>query len=167
MSHRHSPVKRINDSGNQTGEGRQVDCLIEETAEAYELKMRVTIAASGQGRFGEEMSFPAEAERAGFKPILVVFDPTPSTLLEKLKRKYVAHGGRFAVGADAWNELISRAGVEMGTFIRKYIEPPIKHMGEQTDSIPTMLFLEANKDIVSIRDNKGNEYQINRFFLEE
>ena len=167
ISHKYSPVKRINDSGNQTTEGRQIDCLIEETLEAYELKLRVTIAASGQGRFGEEMSFPVEAERAGLKPVLIVFDPTPSTLLEKLKKQYTEHGGRFAIGTNAWGELISRAGKEMGTFIKKYIEPPIKNMGEQIDTIPSSLSMEARKNMVIIRDMNGNEYRINRSFVDE
>jgi len=167
VSHRHSPVKRINDSGIQTSEGRQIDCLIEETSEAYELKLRVTIAASGQGRFGEEMSFPVEAERAGLKPVLVVFDPTPSTRLDDLKNQFVKHGGRFAIGGDAWGELITRAGNEMGIFIQKYIEPPIKRMGEQVDIMPAALTIEAHNDLITIRDAKGNEYKINRFIVDE
>ena len=61
VSHCYSPVKRIDDNGNPTNEGRQIDCYIEESREVYELKLRVTIAASGQGRFSEEMSFPYEA----------------------------------------------------------------------------------------------------------
>ena len=91
-------MKRIDDNGNATNEGRQIDCYIEETKEVYELKLRVTIAASGQGRFGEEMSFPYEAHRAGLTPVLVVFDATPSVLLNKLKEKYEQEGGRAVIG---------------------------------------------------------------------
>jgi hypothetical protein len=167
VSHTYSPIKRIDDSGNQTNKGRQIDCLIEESSEAYELKLRVTIAASGQGRFSEEMSFPLEAERAGLKPVLIVFDPTPSALLEKLTKQYVMHGGRYAIGNDVWNELISKAGKEMGIFIQKYIEPPIRKMGEQIDSIPSSISLYAQNDMIVIRDTKGNEYKINRFFDNE
>jgi hypothetical protein len=53
---KNSPIKRIGGAG-----GRQVDCLREEIKAAYEIKVRVTIAASGQGRWGEELSFPVEA----------------------------------------------------------------------------------------------------------
>jgi len=162
IPHRQSPIKRINDAGNQTDEGRQIDCLLEDTLKAYELKMRVTIAASGQGRFEEEMSFPLEAERAGLKPVLLVFDPTPSALLEKLAKQYVSHGGRYAIGDDAWNELISKAGKEMGIFINKYIEPPIRCMGQQIHSTPKPISLFVQNDMIVIRDTNGNEYNINR-----
>ena len=124
MSHRYSPIKRIDDNGNPTNEGRQIDCYIEESREAYELKLRVTIAASGQGRFSEEMSFPYEARRAGLTPVLIVFDSTPSPLLDRLKAKYVEEGGRYAIGEEAWNMLTNRAGREMGKYIIKYIKPP-------------------------------------------
>ncbi len=46
-----SPIRRTDDSRK----GRQVDCIEGNTA--YEFKMRVTIAASGQGRFQEELDF--------------------------------------------------------------------------------------------------------------
>ena len=167
VSPRHSPIKRINDAGVQTDDGRQIDCLIEESLEAYELKLRVTIAASGQGRFNEEMSFAVEAERAGLKPVLIVFDPTPSTLLDKLIKQYIEHGGRVAIGNNAWHELISRAGKEMGVFIQKYIEPPIENMGKQIDTIPASLSLSAQKDVVIISDSKGNEYRIDRCLADE
>jgi hypothetical protein len=58
---KNSPVKRLNERGEPTGEGRQIDCYDGESQFAYEFKLRVTIAASGQGRFGEELSFPREA----------------------------------------------------------------------------------------------------------
>ena len=73
ISHSKSLVKRIDDAGKQTSEGRQIDCYIEHKDKkyAYELKMRVTIAASGQGRFNEELTFPKEAKLAGIIPVLV------------------------------------------------------------------------------------------------
>jgi len=55
----------------------------------------------------------------------------------------------------------------MGTFIQKYIEPPIKDMGEQIDTILSTLSMEAQRDIVIIRDARGNEYRINRYFVDE
>lgn len=33
---------------------------------------------------------------AGLTPVLIVFDSTPSTLLNRLKAKYVEEGGRYA-----------------------------------------------------------------------
>lgn len=162
VSHRYSPVKRIDDNGNPTNEGRQIDCYIEESREVYELKLRVTIAASGQGRLNEEMSFPYEARRAGLTPVLIVFDPTPSPLLERLKAKYRREGGRYAIGEDAWNMLISRAGTEMGKYILKYMKPPICKMEEAGRSIPSSLRLSAAGDRFTITDDSGNRYSIPR-----
>jgi hypothetical protein len=167
VSHRYSPVKRISESGVPTFEGRQIDCYISETAEAYELKLRVTIAASGQGRFAEELSFPYEAQAAGIKPVLIVFDPTPSELLDKLKKRYTDCGGRFAIGDSAWEELFSKAGNEMSIFIKKYIQPPMKRMDVQLDKIPKPISLKADKDHVIISAEDGHEYRIRRSLINE
>ncbi|KKZ11424.1 MAG: hypothetical protein TQ37_07195 [Candidatus Synechococcus spongiarum 15L] len=56
-SARKSPVKRRKDSNK----GRQVDCLCDNRA--YEIKIRMTIAASGQGRWGEELDFPEDCRQ--------------------------------------------------------------------------------------------------------
>lgn len=162
VSHRYSPVKRIDDSGRPTTEGRQVDCYIEESREVYELKLRVTIAASGQGRFSEEMSFPYEANKAGLVPILIVFDSTPSMLLDRLKAKYVAEGGRYAIGEEAWNMLINRAGKEMGKYIIKYIKPPISKMEKARISAPSNIQLAVSENRLTIADESGNSYSIPR-----
>ena len=136
--------------------------IIEESREAYELKLRVTIAASGQGRFSEEMSFPYEARRAGLTPVLIVFDPTPSPLLDRLKAKYVEEGGRCAIGEDAWNMLTARAGREMGKYITKYIKPPISKMGKVRLPIPPNIQLSASEERLTITDESGNCYSISR-----
>ena len=54
-----SPVKRR----SNTSKGRQVDCVRD--SDAYEFKMRVTIAASGQGRWQEEVIFRSTVSQAG------------------------------------------------------------------------------------------------------
>ena len=162
VSHRHSPVKRLDENGNSTAEGRQIDCYIAEEHEVYELKLRVTIAASGQGRFNEEMTFPHEAKAAGLRPILIVFDPTPSTLLDKLKDKYVSEGGTYAIGENAWNMLISRAGKEMGKYIEKYIRPPISKMEEEYPATPEDIMLSVSETHLAIKNSKGASYTIKR-----
>lgn len=167
MSHRNSPVNRIDAQGNRTNEGRQVDCYIEEAKEVYELKLRVTIAASGQGRFGEEMSFPYEARKAGLTPILIVFDPTPSALLEKLKLKYLEEGGRCAIGEEAWKMLITRAGKEMGKYIEKYIKPPISKMEEMNIVKPQNIHLSTSKESIIISDEAHERYIIPRSVIIE
>jgi hypothetical protein len=161
ISDRLSPVRRIDENGNPTTKGRQVDCYIKESAEVYELKMRVTIAASGQGRFNEEMSFPNEAKKAGLIPILVVFDGNESELLSKLKKQYEDCGGKYYIGEDAWNMLRERAGHEMGIFIDKYIYPPINSMEEFMHSNPHDVKL-SQKDSKIVISGSGSEYIIDR-----
>jgi len=156
-----SPVKRIDEKGNPTSNGRQIDCYISESREVYELKMRVTIAASGQGRFSEEMSFPYEAQKAGLIPVLVVFDNNESTLLTKLKSRYLECGGRYYIGEDAWNILKERAGKEMGIFINKYIYPPINSMESLLHSNPHDVTLSKQNSKIVISNNRG-KYIVNR-----
>lgn len=161
VSHTNSPVKRIDDFGSQTSKGRQVDCFIEDAKEVYELKMRVTIAASGQGRFKEELSFPYEAKEAGLTPILVVFDSTGSDLLDKLRIQFEKHGGKCYIGQDAWNMLYEKAGKEMSLFIQKYIYPPIHAMGKLMNGCPTSISIENTEKSIVISDGI-NKYVINR-----
>lgn len=161
VSHANSPVKRINDSGKRTNEGRQVDCYIEDVREVYELKMRVTIAASGQGRFKEELSFPYEAKESGLTPVLVVFDETDSALLTKMKVQFKKYGGKCYVGQPAWEMLYKKAGKEMSLFIRKYIYPPIQAMSHFIDSHPQSIRIENNGSKIVISDDK-NIYTIKR-----
>ncbi|WP_322493724.1 hypothetical protein [Chloroflexus sp.] len=67
-----SPIRRHRDPSR----GRQVDCIRDKFA--YEIKMRVTIAASGQGRWQAENDFPVDCRMSGYVPVLIVFDPTPN-----------------------------------------------------------------------------------------
>lgn len=161
VSHMYSPVKRLDSFGEKINEGRQVDCYIAETREVFELKMRVTIAASGQGRFKEEMSFPREARESGLKPVLVVFDDTDSTLLAKLKEQFIKNKGECYIGQEAWDMLLEKAGKEMGLFIKKYIYPPIKAMESLIDSRPQTICVENKGKEITISDHK-NKYIINR-----
>lgn len=114
-----SPVRRRSDASK----GRQVDCLIDR--DTYEFKLRVTIAASGQGRFSEELDFPADAKASGFRPVLVVLDPTPNPRLTDLVAAYVSHGGEAHLGNDAWRHLEVRAGPTMAQFIERYVRRPL------------------------------------------
>ncbi|MCL2465010.1 MAG: hypothetical protein FWF28_08085 [Micrococcales bacterium] len=113
-----SPIKRANRPGN-----RQVDCLKDTLA--YEIKIRLTIAASGQGRWSEELSFPAEAQRSGFEPRLVVLDPTPNPKLAELVDAFAAARGSAYLGADVWAHLAREAGPEMAIFLENYVRRPL------------------------------------------
>jgi hypothetical protein len=124
MSAKEKVVHRSNDPSK----GRQVDCWKVEpdgTPIAYELKLRVTIAASGQGRFAEELSFAEDCKASGVKPILVVLDPTENNKLTELQAAYRRVGGECYVGDDAWNHLEEEAGATMAAFIEKYVRRPI------------------------------------------
>jgi len=149
-----SPVKRIDINGMVTENGRQIDCYIEDEKKAYELKLRVTIAASGQGRWGEELSFPAECKRAGITPILLVLDPTHSHRLKDLSKAYIDNGGSVYLGSDAWEHMKLAAGKTMGIFVNKYIRPPIESIEEVNFSFPNQILFEAS-DVDNIRISQG------------
>jgi hypothetical protein len=148
---RHSPVKRLNERGQPTDEGRQIDCYDGESQLAYEFKLRVTIAASGQGRFAEELSFPAETRAAGLTPILVVLDPTPSPRLDELIAAFDANKGRHYVGAGAWEHMESKAGKTMSVFLERYIRPPLLEMAKREDAGPESVQLSWTKNEICIK----------------
>lgn len=117
-------VRRTDDPAK----GRQVDCWKVQpdgTLLAYELKLRVTIAASGQGRFGEELSFARDCKNSGAKPILVVLDPTENDKLTGLQAAYREAGGAAYVGDAAWGHLEDEAGTTMASFIERYVRVPV------------------------------------------
>ena len=130
---RKSPVKRRAD-GNR---GRQVDCL--KGKRAYELKLRVTIAASGQGRWREELDFPEDCLASGFMPVLVVLDSTPNDKLAQLERVFKASGGEVYIGKNAWLHLESAAGPTMSRFIEKYVREPLQELlTAAPDTLPNL-----------------------------
>ncbi len=158
---RNSPVKRIDKDGNQTSNGRQIDCYVPSSNIAYEVKLRVTIAASGQGRFGEELSFPFECQAAGIKPVLLVLDPTPSNRLDELSRKFIYCGGELYQGEDAWLYMEEKSGEVVSVFIEKYIRPAISEIEEiqlRTLEQITLTWEEQNIMI----SGAGATYQIKR-----
>jgi hypothetical protein len=118
--------------------GRQVDCwkvLPDGTPLAYELKLRVTIAASGQGRFGEELSFADDCKASGAKPILIVLDPTENNKLTGLQTAYRAAGGDAYVGDAAWRHLEDEAGPTMAAFIERYVRVPVESVSSFENAV--------------------------------
>ena len=87
--------------------------------------MRVTIAASGQGRWAEELAFPLDCRESGYKPVLVCFDPTPNPKLEELVRAFKSARGETFVGDAAWNHLEEQAGEVMSHFVERYVRKPV------------------------------------------
>ena len=127
-----SPIRR---SSNRT-KGRQVDCLIDD--KAYEIKMRITIAASGQGRFKEELEFAEDCEDSGFRPILLVLDSTPSSKLSEISDQYQLHGGEVYIGESAWNHILQEAGDIMSIFVNKYVKNPIHEVEKASKSLKSL-----------------------------
>jgi hypothetical protein len=114
-----SPIRRA----EAPTKGRQVDCIRE--GRAYEIKIRVTIAASGQGRWREELSFPIDCRSSGYVPVLVVLDPTTNPKLDELVREFKVQGGETYVGDAAWEHLENAAGEVMAAFLELYLRAPI------------------------------------------
>jgi hypothetical protein len=131
-----SPVKR---QANPK-KGRQCDCVLDK--KAYEIKIRVTIAASGQGRWREELDFPTDCKSSGYVPVLVVLDPTPNPKLDELKQKFLAEGGEVHIGRDAWKHFDSLAGTTMSRFLQLYVRAPIQALlakvPEKTEQLPDL-----------------------------
>jgi hypothetical protein len=126
---KNSPIKRKEKSG-----GRQVDCVREEDKKAYELKLRVTIAASGQGRWDEELQFPVDARHSGYTPVLVVLDPTRNEKLDALEKTFLREGGEVFIGPAAWSHLEDQAGGTMALFLEKYVRAPLQSLLQESPS---------------------------------
>jgi hypothetical protein len=139
-----SPVRR----NKQQNKGRQVDCL--RGNRAYEFKIRVTIAASGQGRWGEELDFPVDCRTSGYVPVLVVLDPTKNPKLEELSKAFRDQKGEVYIGAEAWKHLEGTAGPTMGRFLKKYVHGPIAALlDELPDQMPEIL-LAMTEELLTV-----------------
>lgn len=136
-----SPIKRA----DSPDDGRQVDCL--DGKLAFEFKMRVTIAASGQGRFKEELDFARDCHISGYVPVLLVLDPTPSTRLDDLKTEYAKYGGSAYIGNDAWKYIEDRAGTVMGIFVEKYVRIPLKEVDRSYNHLLPIYLTNTGSEI--------------------
>lgn len=145
-----SPIKR----GGVGPLGRQVDCVVDNRA--YEIKIRVTIAASGQGRWGEEMEFPKDCQASGFVPVLVVLDPTTSVKLEELRQAFIAAGGETYVGQAAWEHLGAVAGLAMARFLEIYVHTPLQALLKEAPQVLPDLTLRMRNDRIIME--VGPEY---------
>lgn len=144
VSAKQSPVKREADAKK----GRQIDCVVEQRA--YEFKMRVTIAASGQGRWGEELQFPRECRLSGYTPVLVVLDPTPNPKLDELTKAFLSEDGEVHAGDEAWKHLDNMAGPTMSRFLEKYVRGPIESLLLEADQKLPDLHIGLTDNTISI-----------------
>ena len=155
VSARRSPIRRR----GRPSQGRQVDCVKDKLA--YEIKLRVTIAASGQGRWQEELDFPQDAVESDFTPVLVVLDPTPNPKLTELSNAFTDAGGVVYKGDEAWCHLEEEAGNTMAKFLEGYVRSPL---GDLLTSVPTDLpdlTLSMRADAVVFRVG-AVEYSVRR-----
>lgn len=147
-----SPIKRHDGSEK----GRQVDCIWGERA--YEIKLRVTVAASGQGRWGEEKDFPVDYQSSGYIPVLLVFDDTQAGKLDELKALFVKHGGETYVGSEAWQHLEELAGPTMSVFLELYVRQPLRDLLDNAparERLPELnLKMDTNYLVLSIGEEK-------------
>ena len=153
FSARKSPVRRHRDRTK----GRQVDCVRQN--HAYEIKIRVTIAASGQGRWREELDFPVDCRESGYIPVLIVLDSTPNVKLNELVSAFEAAGGQAYVGNAAWQHLEDAAGDIMSLFIEKYVRVPISQVLESSpEGLPDIAFkMDSHKFSVMV-GTETNEF---------
>ena len=143
-----SPIRRRADRSK----GRQVDCIRDQYA--YEIKLRVTIAASGQGRWSEEVEFPFDCLDSGFTPVLIVFDPTVNPKLTELVAAFESAHGETYIGDAAWEHLERAAGPILTVFIEKYVKAPVVHiLDAQADQLPDIAFrMTEDSFVVTIGD---------------
>ena len=140
---RRSPVRRRGDPAR----GRQVDCI--KDGRAYEFKLRVTIAASGQGRWREELDFPRDCRESGFVPVLLVLDSTPNPRLSELSGAFEAEKGATYIGKAAWAHLNEMAGPIMAAFLERYVRGPVETVLQSVpDSLPDLSVGRRNDAIV-------------------
>jgi hypothetical protein len=93
----------------------------------------VTIAASGQGRWAEEIQFPEDARSSGYTPVLVVLDPTPNPKLTELSREFKAQ----------------KAGATMARFLDHYVRLPLQSLlREVPEQLPDLLLQAASGSIM-------------------
>ncbi|MGH9344675.1 MAG: restriction endonuclease [Terriglobia bacterium] len=134
FSSQKSPILRKPRRGERPDGRRQADCIREQDRRAYELKVRVTIAASGQGRWGEELRFPIDARYSGYTPVLVVLDPTENDKLTALSSAFLSEGGEVYIGDEAWSHLEEQAGPTMTQFIERYVRVPLQSLLDEAPS---------------------------------
>lgn len=153
-----SPIKRKPEKGKASPGRRQVDCIRSEDKRAYEFKLRVTIAASGQGRWGEEMTFPSDAEYSGYTPVLVVLDPTKNDKLTALANEFKEHRGEVYIGQRAWDHLEEQAGPTMSKFIERYVRKPMQSVlkdAPKSQELPDFLAkMKGNQIVLKVGDEE-------------
>lgn len=106
----------------------------------------MTIAASGQGRWREELEFPGDCRSSGFTPVLIVLDPTRNVKLDELEAAFKAQTGDVFIGLQAWSHLAGLAGDTMARFLERYIHEPLQALLDATTTGPELPELVLRMD---------------------
>ncbi|MNJ71455.1 hypothetical protein D3C77_679980 [compost metagenome] len=86
----------------------------------------------------------------------MVLDPTPSHRLTELSEKYLACGGAFYHGEDAWRHMEEEAGNVVSVFIEKYIKPAIQGIEEIEIDYPKSINLSWSGQEIEISDSTAS-----------
>jgi len=167
---RNSPISRKpRRRGGKSPGRRQVDCVVEDghAFYAYEVKIRLTDAASRQGRLHEELTFPADCSYSDHVPRLMVFDPTQCDTLDQVTQAFIDAGGQVYLGPEAYDHIRVTAGPAQAEFLRRYVAEPLKHY---EDTIPDFgvgraladLRLSASPDAIQFEVEGYEPYVIER-----
>ncbi len=145
-----SPIRRApTRAGGRSPGQRQVDCIVDNPNGkpwAYEVKIRITDAASRQGRLNEELVFPRDCAYSDHIPRLMVFDPTPCDTLDQVIAAFEAEpDGEVFLGQEAYSHIGETAGPAQAEFLRRYVAEPLK---QYEDTIPDF---GAGRDLVDLR----------------
>lgn len=166
-----SPILRAPREGSDRSPGRrQVDCVVDNPSGmpwAYEVKIRITDAASRQGRLNEELAFPRDCTYSDHVPRLLVFDPTPCATLDTVIAAFESEGGEVYLGQDAYSHIGETAGPAQAEFLRRYVAEPLERY---EDTIPDFgggreladLRLVAARDRITVTLEGFDPYVIER-----
>jgi hypothetical protein len=125
-----SPISRAPaEPGGESPGKRQVDCVVDNPSGppwAYEVKIRITDAASRQGRLKQELQFPEDCVYSEHVPRLLVFDPTPCDTLTAMKTAFWNAGGEVFEGPGAYAHIGETVGEAQAMFLQRYVAEPLK-----------------------------------------
>jgi hypothetical protein len=141
-SGRNSPIRRAAGFGG----GRRVDCIRDRFA--YDFKARLTQAASGRARLGDEIQFAHDCRVAGFTPILLALNTDRHEKTYEMVDAYRNFGGEAYVGDEAWDHIWQQATPTMRRFVDLYIKGPMEEIeGHGTSSHLSISMKKANFSI--------------------
>jgi hypothetical protein len=140
-----------------------VDCLRQK--DVFEIKTRMTNAASGQGRWKEELGFVDDCVNAGLTPVLLVLfdtDGGSKKKLTELRTKFEAHG-RAYVGEEAWVYMEKVAGKAMSIFLTKYVKRPLLELLKESEANTSLTISMDNEGGIEVSDDNHQMDLINRY----